>query len=110
IFAFRSNSGWRQLPKDPFLKSTAAVFSAAHLELVFGHSYRIGGSLELLSVGVASEIIMKLGGWSSLCFLIYWRRLEKILPLAITRAWDQRIREFASAHSLSFDIESLSID
>ncbi|KAJ7281092.1 hypothetical protein C8J57DRAFT_1564581, partial [Mycena rebaudengoi] len=110
LFAFRSNSGWRQLPKDPFLKSTAAVFSAAHLELVFGHSYRIGGSLELLSAGVAPEVIMKLGGWSSLCFLIYWRRLEKILPLAITRAWDQRIREFASAHSLSFDIESLSID
>ncbi|KAJ7112550.1 hypothetical protein C8R44DRAFT_631816, partial [Mycena epipterygia] len=50
------------------------VVKSASLDLVFGHSYRIGGSLELLSAGVAPEVIMKLGGWSSLCFLIYWRR------------------------------------
>jgi hypothetical protein len=53
---------------------------------------------------------MKLGGWSSLCFLIYWRRLEKILPLAITRAWDARIREFAAAHGHSADVDTLSFD
>ncbi|KAJ7241966.1 hypothetical protein C8J57DRAFT_1438703 [Mycena rebaudengoi] len=109
LFAFRTAAGWRHLLKAPFLEFTAAVFLAARLELVFGHSYRIGGSLELLSAGVAPEVIMKLGGWSSLCFLIYWRRLEKILPLAITRAWDARIRDFASAHGHPHDIESLSI-
>ncbi|KAJ7108685.1 hypothetical protein C8R44DRAFT_585175, partial [Mycena epipterygia] len=88
LFAYRSASGWSHLTKDIFLQSSSALFKSAALDLVFGHSYRIGGSLALLSDGVAPEVIMKLGGWSSLCFLIYWRRLEKILPLAITRAWD----------------------
>ncbi|KAJ7279751.1 putative tyrosine recombinase [Mycena rebaudengoi] len=63
------------LTKDSFLRSSSAVFSSAQLDLVLGHSYRIGGSLELLSAGVAPEVVMKLGGWTSLCFLIYWRRL-----------------------------------
>ncbi|KAF7344088.1 hypothetical protein MVEN_01698500 [Mycena venus] len=110
LFAFRSSSGWKHLHKDLFLRSSSAVFNSAALDLVFGHSYRIGGSLELLSAGVAPEVIMKLGGWSSLCFLIYWRRLEKILPLAITRAWDARIREFAAAHGHPADVDALSFD
>jgi hypothetical protein len=88
LFAFRSTAGWQHLTKDSYLRSSSAVFSSAQLDLVFGHSYRIGGSLELLSAGVAPEVVMKLGGWTSLCFLIYWRRLELILPLAITCAWD----------------------
>ncbi|KAJ7268867.1 DNA breaking-rejoining enzyme, partial [Mycena rebaudengoi] len=63
LFVFRSTSAWHHLLKSPFLEFTAA---------------------ELLSAGIVPEIIMKLGGWTSLYFLIYWRRLEKILPLAIT--------------------------
>ncbi|KAJ7269505.1 hypothetical protein C8J57DRAFT_1435519 [Mycena rebaudengoi] len=110
LFAFRTQSGWRHLLKSPFLEFSASVYLAARLELVFGHSYRIGGSLELLSAGVAPEVIMKLSGWSSLCFLIYWRRLEKILPLAITRAWDARIRDFAVAHGHQHNVESLVLD
>ncbi|KAJ7112156.1 hypothetical protein C8R44DRAFT_538812, partial [Mycena epipterygia] len=86
LFAYRSASGWSHLTKDIFLQSSSALFKSAALDLIFGHSYRIGGSLALLSDGVAPEVIMKLGGWTSLCFLIYWRRLEKILPLAIIRA------------------------
>ena len=98
LFAFRVSSGWTHLTKDHFLRHSADVFKSGGLELIFGHSFRIGGSLALLTAGVAPEVIMKLGGWSSLCFLIYWRRLEKILPLAITRAWDARIAEFAALH------------
>ena len=45
--------------------------------------------------GVAPEVIMKLGGWSSLCFLLYWRRLELIIPAAITRAWEAQQKLFA---------------
>ncbi|KAJ7270219.1 hypothetical protein C8J57DRAFT_1226877 [Mycena rebaudengoi] len=110
LFAFRSQSGWRHLLKSPFLDFSASVYLATRLELVFGHSYRIGRSLELLSAGVVPEVIMKLGGWSSLCFLIYWRRLEKILALAITRAWDARIRDFVVAHGHQHNVESLVLD
>ncbi|KAJ7088427.1 hypothetical protein B0H15DRAFT_908530 [Mycena belliarum] len=98
LFAFRSLSGWEHLTKACFLRYAEGVFKTRVLESIFGHSFRIGGSLALLAAGVAPEVIMKLGGWSSLCFLIYWRRLERILPLAITRAWDARIAEFAAAH------------
>ncbi|KAJ7071647.1 hypothetical protein C8F01DRAFT_1363314 [Mycena amicta] len=92
-----------------FLEFTSTAFSAALLERVFGHSYRIGGSVELLKAGVPPEIVMKLGGWSSLYFLIYWRRLEEILPAAITRAWDVRLREFARSHGHRLNA-NLSID
>ncbi|KAJ7131354.1 chaperonin 10-like protein [Mycena epipterygia] len=62
LFAYRSSSGWTHLTKDIFLRRSSAVFTSSQLDLVFGHSYRIGGSLELLSAGVAPEMIMKLGG------------------------------------------------
>ncbi|KAJ7602676.1 hypothetical protein FB45DRAFT_1046703 [Roridomyces roridus] len=110
LFAFRTPKGWRYLTKDTFITTSSAAYRAAGLDLVFGHSYRIGGSLALLSAGVAPEIIMKLGGWSSLCFLLYWRRLQEVIPMAISRAWDERIREFAKTHGHPPDISSLSLD
>ncbi|KAJ7049397.1 hypothetical protein C8F01DRAFT_1265473 [Mycena amicta] len=105
LFAFRTTGGWRHLTKQNFLNMTSPIFKSAGLEQVLGHSYRIGGSVELLKAGIAPEIIMKLGGWSSLCFLIYWRRLEQILPAAITRAWNARIAAFARGHGHPVDIE-----
>ncbi|KAJ7263686.1 hypothetical protein B0H12DRAFT_1201254 [Mycena haematopus] len=110
LFAYRSSTGWNHITKDMFLRASTLVFRSAALEQVFGHSYRIGGSLDLLAAGVAPEVIMKLGGWTSLCFLIYWRRLAQILPLAITRAWDNRIREFATAHGHPVGTDSLSFE
>ncbi|KAF7367845.1 hypothetical protein MSAN_00849000 [Mycena sanguinolenta] len=109
IFAFREHDLWRPLTKDHFLRTTSALHSSAGLETVFGHSYRIGGSVELLLAGVEPEMIMKLGGWTSLCFLIYWRRLEQILPARIIAAWDSKIRQFASTHGHPYD-SSLNFD
>jgi hypothetical protein len=89
---------------------SSAVFLPAALNPFFAHSYCIGGSLELLDAGAALEIIMKLSGWTSLCFLIYWRRLNCILPLNITRAWDTRIREFVRERNYPLDADALSFD
>ncbi|KAJ7035993.1 hypothetical protein C8F04DRAFT_1258353 [Mycena alexandri] len=110
LFAYRERDSWRVLTKDLFLRTTSATFAAAGLENVFGHSYRIGGSVELLLAGVEPEVIMKLGGWTSLCFLIYWRRLEQILPQRITAAWAARIQAFASIHNHSYDTTALNFD
>ncbi|KAF8137825.1 Ion transport protein-domain-containing protein [Mycena galopus ATCC 62051] len=82
---------------DRFLRTT----DAGKLDTVFGQSYRIGGALALLVAGVAPEVIMQLGGWSSLSFLIYWQHLQLILLPAITRSWDARIREFAEMQTPS---------
>ncbi|KAJ7673116.1 hypothetical protein DFH06DRAFT_1123855 [Mycena polygramma] len=110
LFAFRENGVWIPLTKDLFLKVSSAVFLAAGLDHVFGHSYRIGGSLELLLAGVEPEVIMKLGGWTSLCFLIYWRRLETILPQRIIAAFASRIKDFAAANGHSLDSLELDFD
>jgi hypothetical protein len=110
LFAYRVPSGWHMITKDALIKSSTQVFKAAGLEAVFGHSYRIGGSLDLLLAGVAPEIIMKLGGWTSLCFLIYWHRLERVTPLALARAWNKPIAEFAQSHGLASDVSSLDFD
>ncbi|KAJ7650273.1 hypothetical protein FB45DRAFT_731353, partial [Roridomyces roridus] len=53
LFAFRTPTGWRYLTKDTFLTTSSAAYRAAGLDLVFGHSYRIGGSLALLLAGIA---------------------------------------------------------
>lgn len=104
MFAYRdTHTGWSTLLKHIFLTLTGAIFKGAQLENVFGHSYRIGGSLQLLLDGVAPEIIMKIGGWTSLCFLIYWRRLEQVIPLAVSRAWDAKLRAFAASQGIQHD-------
>ncbi|KAJ7078284.1 hypothetical protein B0H15DRAFT_789038, partial [Mycena belliarum] len=110
LFAFREHGVWRPLVKDHFKRVADAIFITACLEAVFGHSYRIGGSVELLLAGVEPEVIMKLGGWTSLCFLMYWRRLEQIIPDRITSAWQARMRQFASGHGHPFDSNSLDFD
>ncbi|KAE9399718.1 DNA breaking-rejoining enzyme [Gymnopus androsaceus JB14] len=110
LFSYRNNTSWSNLLKSHFLHFTGPIFKQANLENVFGHSYRIGGSLKLLLDGVAPEIIMKLGGWTSLCFLIYWQRLEKVLPAAITRAWASRIKDFASQNNINPNVDKLDIE
>ncbi|KAJ6486200.1 hypothetical protein C8R47DRAFT_533080 [Mycena vitilis] len=110
LFAYKERGEWLPLTKDLFIKTSSAVYLAAHLDHVFGHSYRIGGSLELLLAGVEPEVIMKLGGWTSLCFLIYWRRLEQVLPQRIIAAWSDRMKNFASSNGLSLDTVELNLD
>ncbi|KAF7300864.1 hypothetical protein MKEN_01312600 [Mycena kentingensis (nom. inval.)] len=80
LFAYRSDDGWIPPVKAPFLAFLCALFRTAKLDQVFGHSFRIGGSVFLLCSGVEPEIVMKIGGWSSTCFLIYWRKLETLIP------------------------------
>lgn len=106
LFAYHihHSTSWTFLIKDYFLLFSCGIFKRLNLENVFGHSYRIGGSLELLLAGVEPEVVMKVGGWTSLCFLIYWRRLEQVIPAAITRAWDKRIKAFASRHGIRDEI------
>ena len=92
------------LTKISFLTITSNIFTAAGLESVHGHSYQIGGTLHLLLDGVSPEVIMKIGGWTSLCFLIYWCRLEQVIPLAITQTWDSKVKEFARKFRLANDV------
>ncbi|KAE9406907.1 hypothetical protein BT96DRAFT_810340 [Gymnopus androsaceus JB14] len=112
FFAFQENGSWTTLIKSNFLTWTSSIFREHNLEHVFGHSFRIGGSLAYLLLGVEPKVIMKIGGWTSLCFLIYWRRLEQVIPLAVARAMhmESHMRAFASSHSLPFTAEDLDFN
>ncbi|KAJ7692261.1 hypothetical protein B0H17DRAFT_1200596 [Mycena rosella] len=69
LFAFSaSTSGWSPMTKN---------------------CYRIGGSTELLLAGVPCDIGAALGGWTSLAFLLYWRKIEHIVPMNIGKAYDK---------------------
>lgn len=66
---------------------------------------------KLLKVSVSKHSAPRIpGGWSSLCFLIYWRRLEQVLPAAITLAWATQIKEFTSRNSLNPNVTELKFE
>jgi hypothetical protein len=65
------------------------VWSNAALAHVLGHSFWIDGTVELLLAGVPPEIIAATGGWTSLAFLLYWRRMEEILPMSTSKAYQR---------------------
>jgi hypothetical protein len=88
FFAYRANdSAWAYLTKDHFLRRCQDIWTSAKLLRVHGHSFRIGGSTELLLAGVPCDVVTALGGWTSLAFLLYWCKLEHIIPQHVGKAY-----------------------
>ena len=81
LFSYRSRLGWRCLTRRKFLARCNSIWSAAGLPAFTGHSFRIGGTTELLLSGVPPDVVKALGRWSSDAFLRYWRSLELLAPL-----------------------------
>ncbi|KAF7298329.1 hypothetical protein MKEN_01357500 [Mycena kentingensis (nom. inval.)] len=104
LFAYCVDGSWTPTVKASFLDFFSDIVRAAGLDKVLGHSFRIGGSVFLLCSGVEPEIVMKIGGWSSTCFLIYWRRLETVIPVALARAWDKLQKAFQKTHKIPDDV------
>ena len=69
------------MSKHRFMSFCIDIWSVAGLAHVKGHSFCIGGAVELLLAGVPPEIVATTGGWTSLTFLLYWCRMEEILPI-----------------------------
>ena len=75
---------------------------------ILGHSFPIGGAVELLLAGVPPEIVAATGGWTSLVFLLYWCCVDEILPMCISKAYNQAhlhrlasiLEEFRIAHKI----------
>jgi len=82
LFSYHAPSGaWTPMVKKTFLDFCDSVWKAAGLGHVLGHSFRIGGVIELLLAGVNPDVVAAMGGWTSLAFLLYWRRMEEIISL-----------------------------
>jgi hypothetical protein len=91
LFAYATPSGPRMLTKAAFLSRCNQVWTAAGYPRTTGHSFRIGGTTELLTSGVPPDVVKSMGRWSSDSFLRYWRDLETIAPLHARNAYRKKV-------------------
>ena len=79
LFSFRSPQGTTYLTNNRFMQRCNEIWHKAGYPHVTGHSFRIGGTTELLLTGIPPDIVKKSGRWSSDAFLRYWRSTEDII-------------------------------
>lgn len=98
----------KHMVKNVFLSFCYDVWEKAAMKHVLGHSFRIGGAVTLLLAGVKPEVVAATGGWTSLAFLLYWRRLEEVIPIHISKAYNQSeldsLRKTVTAFQKAFKI------
>ncbi|QRV85680.1 Reverse transcriptase domain protein [Ceratobasidium sp. AG-Ba] len=68
----------RCLTKEEFLLRCNEIWGSHGLPKITGHSFRIGGTTELLLRGVDPEIVKRMGRWSSDAHMRYWRKTNEI--------------------------------
>ena len=86
FFAYESAAptGWSPMTRTWFLQRCNDIWRNAGLTSLTGHSFRIGGTTELLLRGVPPQVVAMQGRWESGAFLKYWRNVEAILPLYVS--------------------------
>ncbi|KAI0054979.1 hypothetical protein BV25DRAFT_1816260 [Artomyces pyxidatus] len=88
LFAFQTVDGWSPMTKPWFMAICNQVWGDAKLDTVKGgHSFRIGSATELLLRGMPPDVVALQGCWRSDAFLLYWRKIESILPMFISRSF-----------------------
>lgn len=82
FFGFRASTeeGWSALTKEEFMERCNEVWMGRGLGRLTGHSFRIGGTTELLLQGVNPDVVKQRGRWKSDAFLLYWRKVNLIVP------------------------------
>jgi hypothetical protein len=104
LFAYKSSSGsWTHMLKGVFMNFVSTAWGAPRSPQLSGHSFRIGGAVALLLAGVSPEVVAATGGWTSMAFLLYWRRVEDIIPLntSLTYSREQISRVSSIMHTFS---------
>ncbi|KZV97570.1 DNA breaking-rejoining enzyme, partial [Exidia glandulosa HHB12029] len=81
LFAYKHDRTGDLIPltRNAFLSRLNEIWSAAGMQKVTGHCFRIGGTTALLRAGVAPEVVKVAGRWRSDSFLRYWRALDNII-------------------------------
>lgn len=80
IFAYSVAGDLRPLTKSLFLQRCNQIWQSLGYPRTTGHSFRIGGTTELLVAGTPPDVVKAMGRWSSGSFLRYWRSLDDIAP------------------------------
>jgi hypothetical protein len=57
---------------------------------IHGHSFRIGGATELLLGGIPSHVVASIGRWKSMAFLLYWRKVSKVVANSFSSSYDPK--------------------
>lgn len=79
LFSYATSNGPRRiLTKAAFLRRCNEIWAAQGLAIAKGHSFRIGGTTELLKAGVPPDVVKKMGRWNSDHCLTYWRELQTV--------------------------------
>ncbi|KAJ7066826.1 hypothetical protein B0H15DRAFT_794267 [Mycena belliarum] len=103
LFAYeKENGGHHNITKTEYLARINGIWGARGLLTVNGHSARIGGATELLLRGVPPDVVAQQGRWSSHSFLLYWRKIQTILPLFINQSFGANRISQASKGMLGF--------
>ena len=90
LFAYATTSSQSKiLLKHEFLNFCNHIWSSTMLAHVLGHSFHIGGTVELLLADGPPEIVAATGGWTSLAFLLNWCHMEEILPMSTSKAYNK---------------------
>ena len=89
LFAYKDQDGiFVPLTKSAFLNRCYEIWRENNLLLPAGHSFRIGGATEWLLAGVPPETVAKIGRWTSLAFLLYWRRVSEVISRSVSASYD----------------------
>ncbi|KAF8139487.1 hypothetical protein K438DRAFT_2030542 [Mycena galopus ATCC 62051] len=82
LFSHRTTTGSIIcLTRRKFLQRCNTIWAAHNIPTITGHSFRIGGTTELLLAGVNPDVVQAMGCWLSDAFLVYWRHLDLLAPL-----------------------------
>lgn len=87
LFAYEAPGpqGWKALTKDAFMHKCRSIWQAANLGDCSGHSFRIGGTTELLMRGVSHDIVKLQGRWLSDAWLRYVREHPQVVQNELTK-------------------------
>ncbi|KAJ6447605.1 hypothetical protein C8R45DRAFT_948461 [Mycena sanguinolenta] len=103
LFAYeKAGGGHHNMTKTEYLARVNDVWKHRGLLAVNGHSARIGGATELLLRGINPDVVAQQGRWSSHSFLLYWRKIQTILPLFINQEFSANRIAQASKGMLDF--------
>jgi hypothetical protein len=75
---YKDSESVKTFDKNLLMRMCNEVWEKDGIQRITGHSFRIGGTTAFLMAGVDSDIVKKMGRWSSDAFLRYWRNVNGI--------------------------------
>jgi hypothetical protein len=97
LFSYGTSGTPSILTKSTFLQRCNTIWLSFGYPHFSRHSFRIGGTTELLITGTPPDIVKATGRWSSKSFHQYWRSLKDIAPHYISNipTLSHRCNQFA---------------